>query len=233
MLVIQLKKMTITQKLWKLKIKLLLIEIMINTLLLKNIISLHQKNLLQNQHKQIQQGKVIFRNFVKKKDFDNKPKKLNKNVFSNNNNNNNNNNSNDNNINNSNNSNNNNHKNNKHVLVEHELNEVSEKVKAISTKGLTKDLISKISILNRAKYFYSGILQNYFVFIPAKKYIKYFSGTTQINSWKSSGMSENNIENTTKSGSNFAPIFVDHHVLHNINFNENCFINNKISIPKK
>ena len=93
--------------------------------------------------------------------------------------------------------------------------------------------MSKISILNRAKYFYSGILQNYFVLIPAKKYIKYFSGTTQINSWKSSGMSENNIENTTKSGSNFAPIFVDHHVLHNINFNENCFTNNKISIPKK
>ena len=93
--------------------------------------------------------------------------------------------------------------------------------------------MSKISILNRAKYFYSGILQNYFVFIPAKKYIKYFSGTTQINSLKSSGMSENNIENTTKSGSNFAPSFVDHHVLHNINFNENCFTNNKISIPKK
>ena len=37
------------------------------------------------------------------------------------------------------------------------------------TEGLTKDLISKYSILNGAKYFCSGILQNYFVFIPAKK----------------------------------------------------------------
>ena len=37
------------------------------------------------------------------------------------------------------------------------------------TEGLTKDLISKYSILNGAKYFCSGILQNYFVFIPAEK----------------------------------------------------------------
>ena len=60
---------------------------------------------------------------------------------------------------------------------ENELNELSKKVKAISTKGLTKDLISKFSILNGAKYFYPGIFQVCLVFIPAKKYIKYFSGT--------------------------------------------------------
>ena len=52
----------------------------------------------------------------------------------------------------------------KHVLVQNELNELSEKVKAISTKGLTKDLINKYSIVNGAKYF-SRILQNYFIFI--------------------------------------------------------------------
>ena len=34
-----------------------------------------------------------------------------------------------------------------------ELNKLSKKVKAISTKGLTKDLIHKFSILNGAKYF--------------------------------------------------------------------------------
>ena len=50
-----------------------------------------------------------------------------------------------------------------------ELNELSKKVKAISTKGLTKDLIYKFSILNRAKYLSSGIFQNCLVFIPAKK----------------------------------------------------------------
>ena len=66
----------------------------------------------------------------------------------------------------------------KHVLVENELNELSEKVKATSTKGLTKDLINKFIILNGAKYYSLGIFQNYLVFTPAKKYIKYFSGTT-------------------------------------------------------
>ena len=45
-------------------------------------------------------------------------------------------------------------------------------------------------------------------------------------------MSEKNIENLITSESNFAPTFVDHHVLTDINFNENCLINN-IYIPKK
>ena len=76
------------------------------------------------------------------------------------------------------------------------------------------------------------MFQNYLAFIPAKKYIKYFGGTTQINSWKSNEMSEENIENITKSESNLAPTFVDHHVLPDINFNRHCLINNT-SIPKK
>ena len=97
-----------------------------------------------------------------------------------------------------------------------ELNELSKKVKAISTKGLTKDLIDKFSILNGAKYFSSGIFQNYLVFMPAKKYIKYFVGTPLIVSRKSNGMSEESVENITKSDSNFAPNFVDHHFLPDI-----------------
>ena len=54
-------------------------------------------------------------------------------------------------------------------LNKNELNELSKKVKAMPTKGLTKDLINKLSILNTAKYFSSGIFQNELVFIPAKK----------------------------------------------------------------
>ena len=94
-------------------------------------------------------------------------------------------------------------------------------------------MINKFSILNRTKYFSSEIYQNYLVFISAKKYIKYFSGTTWNDSRKSSGISEENIENTTKSYSSFSPIFVDHYVLSHINFNGHCLINNNISIPKK
>ena len=46
-------------------------------------------------------------------------------------------------------------------------------------------------------------------------------------------MLEANIENITKSDSNFASTFVDHHELLNKTFNEQCLINNSISIPKK
>ena len=46
-------------------------------------------------------------------------------------------------------------------------------------------------------------------------------------------MSEENIENITKSDSNFAPTFVNHHVLPDINFNGHCLINYNISISKK
>ena len=45
-------------------------------------------------------------------------------------------------------------------------------------------------------------------------------------------MSEENIENIAKSDSNFAPSFVDHHILPDINFNANCLINNNIFSPK-
>ena len=65
-----------------------------------------------------------------------------------------------------------------------------------------------------------------------KKYIKYFSGTTPVDSWKSNEMSEENIENITKLDSNFAATFLDHHVLPERNFYGHCLINN-IYIPKK
>ena len=55
-------------------------------------------------------------------------------------------------------------------------------------------MINTFSILNGANYFSLTIFQNYLVFIPAKKFIKYFNATTRIHSWKSNGMSEENIE---------------------------------------
>ena len=80
--------------------------------------------------------------------------------------------------------------------------------------------------------FFPEIFQNCLVFIPVKKYITYFSGTTRIDSWKYNEGSEENIENITESDSNFAPSFVDHILLPDIDFNGHCLINN-ISIPKK
>ena len=53
-------------------------------------------------------------------------------------------------------------------LNKNELNKLSKKGTAILTKVLKKDLINKFSILREAKYFSSGILQNYLVSIRAK-----------------------------------------------------------------
>ena len=47
-------------------------------------------------------------------------------------------------------------------LNRNELNELLKKIKAISTKGSTKYLINKFSILNGLKYFYSGIFSKLF-----------------------------------------------------------------------
>ena len=71
------------------------------------------------------------------------------------------------------------------------------------------------------KYF-----KDYLVFITDKKYIKYFSSTTRIDSWKSSGTSKGNIEHITKSDSNFAPTLADHHLLLEIISNWHCLVNN-------
>ena len=57
------------------------------------------------------------------------------------------------------------------------------------------------------------------MFIPDKKYIKYFNGTTKIYLWKSNGMSEESIENITKSNSLFAPTYVNRYILPDVNFN--------------
>ena len=76
-------------------------------------------------------------------------------------------------------------------------------------------------------------ITNYFVFIPAKTFIKYFSDTTWIYSWKYDGMSEENIENITKSDIKILPTSANHHIFSDTNFNGHCLINNNISIPKK
>ena len=90
-------------------------------------------------------------------------------------------------------------------------------------------MIDKFSILNGAKYFSLGIFQNYLVFIPAKKYIKYFTDTTHIEWWKFNGMSGESTEYISKSDSNFSSTFVDHHLLPDMNFNGHCLIKNNIS----
>ena len=87
-------------------------------------------------------------------------------------------------------------------LNKNELNEKSKRVKAMSAKGLKKDLSNKFFIFNGAKYFPSAIFKGYLVLIAVKRYIKYFSGTTIINlyiSYRQNSQSRNlNIDVTLK-----------------------------------
>ena len=97
---------------------------MINVIVLKKLIS---DNFTARLKQANSTCKNDIANFVKKIDFDDKLKNLNKEVTSNE-------------I--------------KHPLVENEFNELLEKVKAIWRKVSTKDLMNKYSILNGTKYFY-------------------------------------------------------------------------------
>ena len=121
--------MTIRQILMKLERKLLTKIIVISILLLQNLISHYQKDLLQDQNKQIQQAKVMLLILQKKKDIDNNLSGFNKRINSNK---------------------------TIHVLVEDELNELSEKAKL-----LTKDY----SFFLGKNYFTSNdVSQNTFVY---------------------------------------------------------------------
>ena len=75
------------------------------------------------------------------------------------------------------------------------------------------------------------IFQNYLVFIPTKNNLNILVVLLGFNC--ENLMSKDSTENITKSGSNFAPTFVDHHLLPDMNFNGHCLIKNNISIPKK
>ena len=91
-------------------------------------------------------------------------------------------------------------------------------------------MIDKFSIFNGAKFFSSGIYQKYLVFIPVKKYKNILLAL--LESWKSNRISEESIENIIRSDRNLAPIFVDQHLLLDMNFNEHCLIKNNISNKK-
>ena len=89
-------------------------------------------------------------------------------------------------------------------------------------------MINKFSIRNEANFFSSGIFQNYLEFILAKKTLNILVALL--------GLIRGNLiecqKKILKIYCNFAPTFVDHHILPDITFNGHCLIKNNISIPK-
>ena len=87
-------------------------------------------------------------------------------------------------------------------------------VKIISTKGITEDLINKFKFLNGAKQFSIDVLQNHLVLksfrkksVPIKyaNNIQLITGTENIYSWRSTGLSEEEIINPYEPDTKFSP----------------------------
>ena len=71
------------------------------------------------------------------------------------------------------------------------------------------------------------------MFTTAKRYIKYFGGTTRSDSRKSNRVSEENIKKYKSVREEFCTNFCYHHILLHINFNRGCLTKSTISVPKK
>ena len=84
---------------------------------------------------------------------------------------------------------------------------IQKKVKIISAKGLTADMINEYSILNCVKYFSSDGLQNHLVYIQSRLiyWISKDSSNSKIESWGFAEMSQESIKNLHTSDINFVP----------------------------
>ena len=105
------------------------------------------------------------------------------------------------------------------------MNEISKKIQAISTKVLKKDLINEYKILDGARYFFPGILQNYLMFLSNKKYFRFFTNISQVLLWKSKEFLKESIENITTSDNSFGPTLINYYPLLDIKIDGHCLIN--------
>ena len=119
----------------------------------------------------------------------------------------------------------------KDVLVKNELNKLSRKVEAISTKGLTKDLTNGYKILNGARYFSSGTLQKPKIYFSYRECLRFFNITYEVSSCKAIGLSEKSIENITPLDSNFVSALINYYPSPDIKFDVCCLICNNNDPP--
>ena len=80
--------------------------------------------------------------------------------------------------------------------------------------------------------FSSEILRNYLIFIPTKKYLRFFTNASKVYSWKSKGFSEEvSIEDITTLDGKFAPTLIDYYYPL-VKFNGHCLVSNTNSSLK-
>ena len=85
-------------------------------------------------------------------------------------------------------------------------------------------MINGYKILNRARYFSSGTLQNSLICFSYKKYFRFLTNTSKVLLWKSIGILEESTINITTSDSNFDPTLINFDPLPDIKFNKHCLI---------
>ena len=84
------------------------------------------------------------------------------------------------------------------------INDLSDEVKLISSKGLTKDLINGHSILSGTKHFSEEDgSHNYLVSQPVFKYFKTLTNNDMVMAWKPKVLSDESIKPPPTSGNSF------------------------------
>ena len=62
------------------------------------------------------------------------------------------------------------------------------------------------------------------IYFSYSKHFRFFTNISNVLSWKSIGLSEETVENTTTSDSDFGPTLINYYPLSDIKFNGDCFI---------
>ena len=96
-------------------------------------------------------------------------------------------------------------------------------------------MINKYSILNGAKFFCSDGLQNYLVFIPTRciYWISKDGSDRKIESWGSTGMSQECIKNLRTSDITFTPKSIDDYLFSKVEFKGTCLKQDSVFLLQK
>ena len=102
----------------------------------------------------------------------------------------------------------------KHLLVENEL----KKLKTFDS-----------SYFIGKSHFEEDVTQHYLVFKPVHKYLKLIANTIYISSWKSKGLSDENIKPSSTSDKSLSPVVDYHGTKRRLKFSGSCLEQDKIT----
>ena len=78
-------------------------------------------------------------------------------------------------------------------------------------------------------HFEEDVTQHYLVFKPVHKYVKLIANTIYISSWKSKGLSDENIKPSSMSDKSLSPVVDYHGTKRRLKFSGSCLEQDKIT----